>query len=323
MNVFCDDGSTAVKLAYYDDKKALITQVIVNSFRLGWKVNPLGGDVFNFTIEGKRYAQDVNSESAVQTTNIEYQYGDMNLMAVHYALLRSGLPVQDIDLVVTLPISEFYHHDGTKNMENIEKKKANLLRPITIQNGELFTINSVMVMPESLPAAFPFLKKGEVSEYETSLVVDLGGTTLDCGAVSGAYESFSKISGDSTIGVSLITEPTLAALKMAGTIVNPSVANKLIEDRYNDTLFNQLVIQRDKIPMVRESIEQAIEQLAALVISHLQRYKSVNRIFLTGGGATLIDPYIRSAYADLGDKVICLDNAQVALVSSMAIINRG
>lgn len=324
MKVFCDDGSTAVKLAYLSGEDKLKINTTINSFGIGWLVNPLDSEVFNFEIGSMRYSYSIANDRALQTTNIEYQYSDANLLAVHYALLKSGLEHQDIDLIVTLPITEFYNPDSTKNTFNIEKKKQNLLRDIELKNGKLFNIKSVMVMPESLPAAYPRLTgNADISEYETSVVVDLGGTTLDCGAIAGAYDAITKISGDSSIGVNMITEPTLLALKAAGTITSPAIANKLIENLNNEELFNKLVVEREKIPMVREEIKKAIEQVAALVIAHLQRYKSVHRIFLTGGGALLIEPYIKKAYANLGDRVICLENPQVALVTAMAIIDRG
>lgn len=320
MRVFCDDGSTAIKLAFFDGEQ-LRTSVSVNSFRFGWSVNPLNNIIYNYSIAGKRYTFDRNSDNTISTTNIEYQYSDINLIGVHHALLNSGLEPQEIELYVTLPISEFYNTDSTQNQDNITKKVANLMREVTIPNGNTFTIKSVTVVPESLPAAFPYLDPNKVNSFENTLVVDLGGTTLDCGLISGAYESFSKISGDSNIGVKIVTDATLEALKMASSNVNPSVADEIIKNRYNDELFQQLVNQKNKIPAVREAIESAIEQLAELVISHIEKYKSVNRICLTGGGAVLIENYIRDAYPNLdSDKVILLQNAQLALVESISML---
>ena len=41
-------------------------------------------------------------------------------------------------------------------------------------------------MPESLPAVFTRLVADNVGQYEKSLVIDLGGTTLDVGVTNGA-----------------------------------------------------------------------------------------------------------------------------------------
>lgn len=54
-------------------------------------------------------------------------------------------------------------------------------------------------MPESLPAAFESLKKDKVNKLERSLIIDLGGTTLDCGLILSAFEGISEIRGYSEI----------------------------------------------------------------------------------------------------------------------------
>ncbi|VDA76609.1 plasmid segregation protein ParM domain-containing protein [Klebsiella pneumoniae] len=48
---------------------------------------------------------------------MEYQYGDLNLLAVHHALLNSGLEPQPVSLTVTLPLSEYYDGDCQRNEE--------------------------------------------------------------------------------------------------------------------------------------------------------------------------------------------------------------
>ncbi|HBN4808840.1 plasmid segregation protein ParM domain-containing protein, partial [Escherichia coli] len=50
MNIFCDDGSTAVKLAWYDNDK-LHMSLSSNSFRTGWKVEGMGmRQTFNYEL---------------------------------------------------------------------------------------------------------------------------------------------------------------------------------------------------------------------------------------------------------------------------------
>ncbi|EME2527336.1 hypothetical protein VS869_004236, partial [Yersinia enterocolitica] len=179
MNIFCDDGSTNVKLAWFDNS-ALNTAISVNSFRKGWKVEGIGSRAtFNYELDGTKYTYDEVSSEAINTTHIEYQYSDANVLAVHHALLNSGLKPQSVSLTVTLPISEFYTSECQKNTLNIQRKTDNLLRPVTLNKGDSFTITHVDVMPESLPAVFAQLVSDNVGPFEKSLVIDLGGTTLD------------------------------------------------------------------------------------------------------------------------------------------------
>uniref|UniRef100_UPI001BD354E2 plasmid segregation protein ParM domain-containing protein n=1 Tax=Escherichia coli TaxID=562 RepID=UPI001BD354E2 len=90
MNVYCDDGSTTIKLAWNDNGK-ICKSLSQNSFRHGWKVDGLGiRQTFNYELDGKKYTYDEVSNQSILTTHIEYQYTDVNLLAVHHALLNSG-----------------------------------------------------------------------------------------------------------------------------------------------------------------------------------------------------------------------------------------
>lgn len=101
MRIFCDDGSTNVKLAWFEGK-TLKSAVSVNSFRHNWKVEGLGSSrTYNYLLDGRKYTYDPVSEDAISTTHIEYQYSDTNVLAVHHALLNSGIEPQEIDLTVT------------------------------------------------------------------------------------------------------------------------------------------------------------------------------------------------------------------------------
>lgn len=91
MKIFCDDGSTNVKLAWFEGK-TLKSAVSVNSFRHNWKVEGLGSSrTYNYLLDGRKYTYDPVSEDAISTTHIEYQYSDTNVLAVHHALLNSGI----------------------------------------------------------------------------------------------------------------------------------------------------------------------------------------------------------------------------------------
>ena len=213
MNVYCDDGSTTIKLAWNDNGK-ICKSLSQNSFRHGWKVDGLGiRQTFNYELDGKKYTYDEVSNQSILTTHIEYQYTDVNLLAVHHALLNSGLVPQPVSLTVTLPISEFYTKECQKNELNIQRKIENLMRPIRLNKGDVFTIEHVDVMPESLPAVFSRLVMDKVGQFEKSLVVDIGGTTLDVGVIVGQFDSVSAIHGNSGIGVSSVTKAAMMTIK--------------------------------------------------------------------------------------------------------------
>lgn len=318
MKLFCDDGSTNVKLAWFEGVE-LKTSVSVNSFRNGWKVDGLGSrKTYNYSLDGHKYTYDPVSEAAISTTHIEYQYTDSNVLAVHHALLNSGLEPQEISLTVTLPISEYYTADCQKNELNIERKIKNLLRPVSLNKGEAFTITSVDVMPESLPAVFTRLVSDNVGEFEKSLVIDLGGTTLDVGVIVGQFDDVSAVHGNSKIGVCQVTNATLTALRMASSDTSPMIADELIKKRHDATFFSQVVNDESKQSLVRDTIETAIHKLGEHVVDDLTQFRNVNRVYIVGGGATLIAPAVSKFWAHLGDKVVLMDEPQTALVKAIA-----
>lgn len=318
MKLFCDDGSTNVKLSWYEDKQ-LKTLISTNSFRPGWKVEGLGNrQTFNYELDGKKFTYDEVSNQSILTTHIEYQYTDVNVLAVHHALLNSGLVPQPVTLTVTLPISEFYTKECQKNELNIQRKIDNLKRQVTLNKGESFTIESVDVMPESLPAVFAQLVKDKVGAYEKSLVIDLGGTTLDVGVIVGQFDAVSAIHGNSAIGVSLVTQSVLSALRMASSDTSAMVADELIKNRSDSDFVRQVINDESKIPLVMDTIESAIASLGARVVDDLREYRHVNRVYIVGGGAPLIEAAVQKAWHHLGSKVVMMASPQVALVEAIA-----
>lgn len=321
-HITCDDGSTSVKLAWYDGEE-LRTLVSPNSFRTGWKVEGLSGSkAFNYQVGGIRYTADNVSRDAVTTTNVEYQYGDLNLLAVHHALLNSGLEPQRVSLTVTLPVSEYYDANCQKNQENINRKKQNLLRPIALNRGKTFGITDVRVMPESLPAVFSELSRLQVGPLETSLVIDLGGTTLDAGVLVGQFEDVSAIYGNPGMGVSMVTRAAQAALRNAGSETSPFVADAVVRQRHDAAFLDQVINEASQVSAVVDAIESEIVSLGARVVTDLARWRNVNRVFLVGGGAALIEPAVRKAWNLASERIIVIAEPQLALAREIALFEK-
>jgi len=316
----CDDGSTNVKLAWLEGD-AICTSVSPNSFRAGWKVAGIGSrETYNYEIDGIKYTFDDVSHQAINTTNIEYQYGDTNLLAVHHALLTSGLEPQPVSLTVTLPISEFYTADCQQNDVNIQRKIDNLLRPVLLNKRDVFTIAAVEVMPESLPAVLTQLEEAGVGPLETSLVIDLGGTTLDAGVLVGQFEDVSAIHGNSTIGVSMVTQATLTALRMSESDTSAFVADQLIQRRDDRAFAATVVNDESKVDYVLETISSAIEKLGQRVVNELSGHRHVNRVWLVGGGASLIENAVRRAWKLAPDRIVVINEPQLALARELVLL---
>lgn len=316
LNIACDDGSTYVKLAWLEQGE-LKTHLSGNSFKDGWSPAILGtGRVFNYTVDGKKYSHDLGSTAAIGTTHVSYQYSTTNLLAIHHALLTSGLPPQDILLTVTLPVTEFFDADNQPNEMNIEAKKKNVCRDISLNKGELFKIKQVNVMPESLPAAFSSLVADEVKPLERSLIVDLGGTTLDCGMIQGAFENITEIKGNAEIGTSRVTRAVMNALINASTPSSYYVAGEIIKNHTDKDYLCTLINDVEQIGNIQEVIQMESSSLAESVKNEIESFNGMHRIYITGGGAEIIYPYIKNYFPR--HKVSKIDEPQFALVKAMA-----
>lgn len=322
MIVYCDDGSTATKLAWFDESNSLQLKVIPNGFISGWKSNVLNSEKsYNYLLEGQKYAYSPNNSSIEVTTNIRYQYNGINALGIQQVLQESGLKPQCLDIVVTLPISEFYDTDGQENSKNIERKISNIKREVFLNSGDTFTFDNVYVYPESIPALVPELGNN-IDIYEKSLILDLGGTTLDCGLIMGEFSDVIKVSGDHTIGTqSLIKEMSNVLIK-ADTHLNFNHIDILVRRILNNESIDKMVNNHELIGMINNQLNLSLKKLAQNCISHIeQNYTGFHRIYLTGGGAELIYTYIKKHWMQLNDKVIKLETPQLALVKALHLVH--
>ncbi len=321
MKIFCDDGSTNVKLAWFEGDE-LKTQISANSFRHGWKVAEFSAATFNYQVGPLKYTWDSVSRDAIPTTNVDYQYGDLNLLAVHHALLNSGLEPQPVSLTVTLPLSEYYDQDCQRNEVNIRRKRENLMRKLTLNKGCTFTVTDVKVMPESLPAAFTRLSQLQPGAGETTLIIDLGGTTLDAGVIVGQFDDISAVHGNPSVGVSLVTRAAAGALRAADSETSALIADSVIRHRDDGEYLQRVINDAEKIDYVRGKIAEAIAALGARVTSELTAFRNVNRVFLVGGGASLIEEAIRQAWPLAPERIEVIGDPQLALAREIALYNK-
>ncbi len=317
-----DDGSTNVKVSWLEDGQ-LNTVISPNSFRTNWKSAALRKDkkIFNYTIGTSKYTYDATSDKALETTHVDYQYDDLNLLSVHHALLQTGVEPGPVSLVVTLPITEYYNaEDCQKNEEKIARKRENLMREISLNKGDLFEIVDVEVMPESLPAVLSTLSMSGVNDFTRSLVIDIGGTTLDMGVIVGEFDDVSSIYGNTEIGVSMVTDVARKALASADSDASYLVSNELIKRRHNMDFVRDVVNDESQIEHILAKINSKIEDLGKQVAYEAKKFsKNPNRVYLVGGGASLIYPAIQAAYETLGDKVVLVDEPQEALARELCL----
>lgn len=321
--VSIDDGSQQQKLSWLCPETGELKKIVVpNSLRKNWKSAALRDDakVYNFTIDGRKYTYDVTSEVAMDISHITWQFSDENVVSVHYALLQTGLDPEkypNIKVIATLPITQYYRPDDLqRNDENIARKRENLMRNVELNAGKTFNIVDVAVMPESAPACMSVLldENLEINEFHRTLVLDLGGVTLDMAIVRGKFLDLTSVTGNSNLGVSMVTATTKNALAEADSEVSWHVANQLIVNRHDRKFVEQVINDHSKIDYVLERIEKRIEDLRSAVVEEAKRFcSSPNRILCVGGGGPLVLTALRAAYPSLGDRVQLVEGSESVL----------
>ena len=68
-----------------------------------------------------------------------------------------------------------------------------------------------------------------------------------------------------------------------------------------------------------DTVESAIASLGARVVDDLADFRHVNRVYIVGGGAPLIETAVQSAWQHLGQKVVMMASPQTALVEAIAV----
>ncbi|HFZ8784601.1 TPA: plasmid segregation protein ParM [Salmonella enterica subsp. enterica serovar Mgulani] len=321
MRIFVDDGSTNIKLAWMEEG-AVKTLISPNSFKPEWSMTLQGladstvPASANYEIDGEKYSFDQLSPDAVRTTETRYQYSDVNVVAIHHALMQSGIEPQPVDVVVTLPLGEYLDENDQPDLANIERKKANVKRAVAVQGRESFTVRKVSVLPESVPAGFSVLK--DLDDLDSLLIVDIGGTTLDIAHVRSKMSGFTKTHCDPKTGVSIITEAVKHALDASvSTRTSSYFADRLIQARNDETFLSRYLQNADQRAQVMKVLHEREKALTHRVTDSVGRFAGFTHVMVVGGGASLVAGAVKQATGVSDDRFFVSDNPQFDLVLGM------
>lgn len=308
LRVYTDDGSTGVKVVFYNENGDLIKKTVSNNAVLE---NSLSDDSATYFIEDDTFTFYLGSSNTLSTNNLQFQYSNHACASVHHALHSLNVS-GDVDLFVTLPINQFYK--GTKkNTENIEKKKNAMLRDVRTENDDSIKINSVTVWPEAIPALRPLLVDGAgnsiVSEHDYSLVCDIGGNSIDCVIFVGCAEVIMRAE---SFDLGMIECYPLISTAL-GKSVNIAHAKELLET--GQCMNGKFTVDREEI--TRPLMSKAVNKINAFLGDDIDKDFLAHTVVI-GGGADLLSSALNNAGFD--SKVI--EDPTMALVSAIADIDR-
>jgi len=314
VKLVIDDGSKAAKMVFRDEQGNLVSQKTDNAFVKEFRVAHNNSQPFNYLVDGlERYSYHKESTAKLETTDVAHQYDVISRLNVHHAMHASGITPQRVHVHVTLPLSQFYNSFGEKNAENIQRKKDNLLKPIArYLNGAntSFEIVEVSVFPESLPAVARADELNEIESFEVSLVIDLGGTTLDVASITGQLEQISKVQGFDQIGCGVVYDEIRRCLQKMQLSDNDAYIEHLITNR-NDIHKIKVTNESLRSELFNE-INAAVGKLHTLVLKAAKGVEDrPHNVFIVGGGAYLIADMLKTEYAT--SNVVVVDDPQFAL----------
>lgn len=315
MKVFIDDGSTNIKLIWQENTEKKVA-IVPTSFKRGWVADIGSDDIVNFLIDGEKYSFDKLDTRNITTNNSEWQYSPINTLAIHHALLKTGLSPQQIDITVTLPLAEYYDEDNQVNFDNLERKKQNLRKNISNnKNLPMFSFKKISVKPESIPAGFDRLV--DIPETQSMLIVDIGGTTLDIAQISGNMSGVVNLAGKPDIGVSIVTNEVKRILETANTCASNYIADQFIINRDNKDWLKKNINDPNKINTVVSAINQNIKRLSDRVIESVSLFNGYSYVLVIGGGAHLIANALKEHTKIIPERFFISENPQLDLANGL------
>lgn len=305
--IVADDGSTGVKLAYFEGDN-LFTMNVSNAAEFG---RGYGEDADNtFRIDGEvTPITFFNEADSIKSKSVDYQYNAHSVAAIHYALTEAGFDGSEVSIAVTIPIEQYYTN-GRKNPENIEKKKANVLRKVTPELGKGIKISDVRVYPEGIPAVRSALLneagKFNVDDDELTFLADMGGTTLDLCLFAGPVK---KILNARSFNIGMFD----AFDAVRATTGRAKARNNVIENllKTGSAKRGSIVVDREQV--TAELMNRAKNQIIDFLGDDLHE---LSNCFCIGGGAELLAPHLESL--NLNPTII--ENPVEALAVSIAEI---
>ncbi|WP_052300791.1 acetate and sugar kinases/Hsc70/actin family protein [Rahnella aceris] len=107
---------------------------------------------------------------------------------------------------------------------------------------------------------------------------------------------------------------------MANSDTSAFVVDQLIQRRYDRKFAATVVNNKSKVGYVLDMISSSIERLGERVVNELSAYRQVNRVWLVGGGASLIEAAVRRAWKLAPDRIVVVNEPQTALVRELVLL---
>jgi len=300
--VVVDEGSAQIKVIWIDDKTKKIESLVIPSMVGDEAGTDAVGNVLDssYTIGKNEYFVSPNLREPITTKNEKYQVSEENRVLVHEALRKAGFGGKKLNIMSTLPVSQFFQGDGRRaNSEWIDEKKRNLMNSVQNINGlPLAQIESCSVAPESIPAWFDVAidETGfwdeKLADSQLVMVVDIGGRTTDLSIVDGLGAPERKHSIN--LGVFDI------ANELTRIMIEEKKAKSLPRAHIDAVLRTGSYREINCIDMIKLASERVMKRILRKMSEYEHDSMVFNHILYVGGGAALIGEDLAIEYGNKG-----------------------
>lgn len=284
-----DDGYARVKVYGVDGARSLQVSAAA-TVQSGTLMSTLdgaatGGGVYE--TDGLRFT--VCEEMGGEETRFDgYHTSALNRVAVHNALHAAGLSGREVNLVVGLPVRDFFS-DGGLNKVLIGAKKDSMAKPVTRIGGASIEVKKVQVLPQAIAALIDWAKSdpqraAKANSLNEVAVIDIGGRTTDVAVViKGARVDLGR-SGSNNLGVLDVLEAIEDGLRHKFSL-SEQIPRNLTEGALRTgkiTLFRK---EHDVSDLVLKARRQVADQLSRTIRKFLGTGALLEAVLFVGGGA--------------------------------------
>lgn len=311
----CDDGHDSIKLEVVKLRikdnvvmDQVVTRTIIPSkIHHGVGATGIGGDAASgvYSVGDKKFTvSDALQGDVIDTRSLNYPVSEENRVLVFHALLTAGLSGQEISLVTSLPVSDYYL-GATPNTVLHERKRANLMNPehpVQQFGGvvDMPVVNDHRIMSEGLSAIYDMMINEDTSDnvgFFNMLdqgpigVIDVGGKTTDLAVinvVNGKPQVDMKRSGSAEIG--MLRMQRLIEHELMNKFEIKNVSPRVMLDVLKNGKIMISGIEQDATDVVRKALNAVLPDFMGAIKSQWGNAKDMMQIIMVGGGSyTLFD----------------------------------
>ncbi|WP_018405559.1 ParM/StbA family protein [Marinobacter gelidimuriae] len=312
MRIADDNGYFDHKIAWYEGGKIRTEKypAILGS-RDEAMTNMNGGycDMYQ-TGDDQRFVANPDVSKKIPLRNESYGRSPENRVLVNHGLRKAGVEMgQEVFLLTSLPVRDFFMDDGQVNLELVDAQKNNMLQPVYAVKNEtdkperIAHVTQCKVMSEAVAAAFDFLIDETTLEVKTldapMAVLDFGGSTFDVVTLTKQLQVRQSSSGTLRRGTFDIIRPFKKHLKqyldergmklhaVPDWMVTQALINREVENTTQgaDPQMGSRKLPVDKV--INDSAAPIVNEIKAFVKELLPNFSEFQAVLLVGGGSLL------------------------------------